>query len=60
MAIHWPRPRENSAPSLPESHFRHWSRKEKIPHSFYDNGKDGLVPMGGLIFDASGNLYSTT
>jgi uncharacterized repeat protein (TIGR03803 family) len=35
-----------------------WS--ETILHSFANNGKDGLQPVGGLIFDASGNLYGTT
>jgi uncharacterized repeat protein (TIGR03803 family) len=33
---------------------------EKILHSFNDNGKDGNVPVAGLIRDASGNLYGTT
>ncbi len=28
-------------------------------HSFNDNGVDGFYPQGGLIFDASGNLYGT-
>ena len=31
---------------------------EKVLHSF--TGKDGLIPLGGLIQDASGNLYGTT
>jgi uncharacterized repeat protein (TIGR03803 family) len=34
--------------------------KEKVLHSFDDNGKDGTNPMAGLIFDAAGNLYGTT
>ncbi len=33
---------------------------ETILHSFANDGKDGLQPVGGLIFDASGNLYGTT
>lgn len=33
---------------------------EKILHSFNDNGTDGYDPVGGLILDAAGNLYSTT
>jgi uncharacterized repeat protein (TIGR03803 family) len=34
---------------------------EKILHSFNDaSGKDGYDPLGGVIFDASGNLYGTT
>jgi uncharacterized repeat protein (TIGR03803 family) len=33
---------------------------EKILHSFNNNGKDGYGPYAGLIFDAAGNLYSTT
>src|ERR1022692_2790827 len=32
---------------------------EKVLHSF-GNGTDGLIPYGGLIFDAAGNLYGTT
>lgn len=32
--------------------------KERVLHSF--NGKDGLEPYSGLIFDAAGNLYGTT
>ena len=33
---------------------------EKILHSFQNNGADGKVPLAGVIFDAPGNLYSTT
>ncbi len=33
--------------------------QETILHSF-GNGTDGAVPEEGLIFDAAGNLYSTT
>lgn len=33
---------------------------EHILHNFDDNGQDGLLPMAGLVFDKSGNLYSTT
>lgn len=36
----------------------HWT--EKILHSFKNNGTDGLQPQGSLIFDAAGNLWSTT
>ena len=36
------------------------SWKEKVLHSFNDNGRDGTVPSVGLIFDAAGNLYGTT
>ena len=36
----------------------HGAWNEKILHSF--NGKDGSSVYGGLIFDASGNLYGTT
>src|SRR5579863_2163025 len=32
--------------------------KERILHNF--RGSDGCYPGAGLIFDASGNLYSTT
>jgi uncharacterized repeat protein (TIGR03803 family) len=33
---------------------------EKIPHYFGNHGEDGYSPEAGLIFDTSGNLYSTT
>jgi uncharacterized repeat protein (TIGR03803 family) len=33
---------------------------ETVLHSFGDSSTDGYSPMGGLIFDASGNLYGTT
>lgn len=32
--------------------------KEKVLCSF--SGKNGLFPIGGVVFDAVGNLYSTT
>jgi uncharacterized repeat protein (TIGR03803 family) len=32
---------------------------ESVLHSF-GNGTDGILPLGGLIFDSSGNLYGTT
>jgi uncharacterized repeat protein (TIGR03803 family) len=35
-----------------------WS--EKVLHSFEDNGQDGQYPSAPVIFDAQGNLYSTT
>jgi uncharacterized repeat protein (TIGR03803 family) len=35
--------------------------REKVLHNFnFGNGKDGTIPYGGLIRDASGNLYGTT
>jgi uncharacterized repeat protein (TIGR03803 family) len=33
---------------------------EKILHSFNQTGQGGYSPYGSLIFDAAGNLYSTT
>jgi uncharacterized repeat protein (TIGR03803 family) len=33
---------------------------ETVLHSFNSNTKDGYDPVGGLIFDAAGNLYGTT
>jgi uncharacterized repeat protein (TIGR03803 family) len=33
---------------------------EKILHNFGDAPGDGIEPLGGLIFDAAGNLYGTT
>jgi uncharacterized repeat protein (TIGR03803 family) len=35
-----------------------WS--EKVLYSFSENTRDGSGPQAGLVFDASGNLYSTT
>jgi uncharacterized repeat protein (TIGR03803 family) len=35
-----------------------WS--QKILYSFIENGKDGTVPLAGLLFDSAGNLYGTT
>src|SRR5580658_1294945 len=35
-----------------------WAAHEKVLHNF-DSG-DGASPFGALLFDASGNLYSTT
>ena len=29
-------------------------------YSFLNNGTDGTVPKGGVIFDGAGNLYGTT
>ncbi|HTZ98358.1 MAG TPA: choice-of-anchor tandem repeat GloVer-containing protein [Terriglobales bacterium] len=34
--------------------------KESVLHSFQGAPHDGDFPFGGLIFDASGNLYGTT
>jgi uncharacterized repeat protein (TIGR03803 family) len=33
---------------------------EKVLHSFNYNGKDGVDPYAGLIFDTANNLYGTT
>jgi uncharacterized repeat protein (TIGR03803 family) len=32
---------------------------EKVLHSFFANGKDGIYPNAGLIFAATGDLYGT-
>jgi uncharacterized repeat protein (TIGR03803 family) len=34
--------------------------KESTLYSFENNGKDGQMPLAGLIFDKAGNLYGTT
>ena len=34
--------------------------QEQVLHSFTNNGTDGIVPDGGVIFDGVGNLYGTT
>lgn len=34
--------------------------KEKILHRFQSNGMDGIGPIGGVIFDAAGDIYGTT
>lgn len=33
---------------------------ERYMYSFQHNGKDGEYPVGGLVFDAAGNLYGLT
>jgi uncharacterized repeat protein (TIGR03803 family) len=33
---------------------------ERVLHNFTNDGKDGQYPFASLIFDAAGNLYSTT
>ncbi len=33
--------------------------RERILHSFVNNGQDGYYPYASLLFDASGNLYGT-
>jgi hypothetical protein len=34
--------------------------QEKVLHNFNSNGKDGIGPVSGLIFDQAGNLRGTT
>jgi len=34
--------------------------QETILHAFSDNGSDGTLPYGSLVFGPSGNLYGTT
>ncbi len=36
------------------------AQQEKLLHSFNINGKDGVNPISGVIFDALGNLYGMT
>jgi uncharacterized repeat protein (TIGR03803 family) len=33
---------------------------ERVLHSFTNSGGDGAIPTGGLIMDASGNVFGTT
>ncbi len=33
---------------------------EKVLHHFNYNGRDGMYPYGGVMVDASGNVYGTT
>jgi uncharacterized repeat protein (TIGR03803 family) len=33
---------------------------ETVLYNFNDNGTDGFDPVGGLVFDSLGNLYTTT
>jgi uncharacterized repeat protein (TIGR03803 family) len=33
---------------------------EKVLYSFKTNGKDGVGPSAGVVFDAGGNIYGTT
>lgn len=33
---------------------------ETILYAFKDNGSDGIIPIGALVFDAKGNLYGAT
>jgi hypothetical protein len=35
-------------------------RKERILYSFKGGTKDGLGPVAGIVFDATGNIYGTT
>jgi len=38
----------------------HGAWRERVLYSFNNTGTDGFNPNGGLLFDASGNLYGTT
>lgn len=33
------------------------AQQETVLHNFHDNGKDGVDPKAGLVFDTAGNLY---
>jgi uncharacterized repeat protein (TIGR03803 family) len=37
-----------------------FAQKEKVLHSFENNGKDGSGPEASLVLDSAGNLYRTT
>jgi uncharacterized repeat protein (TIGR03803 family) len=43
---------------LTPDHKGNWS--ETVLHNFPANAKDGISPVGGLVFDKAGNLYGTT
>lgn len=36
------------------------AQQEIVLHSFNNKGTDGYIPVAGLVFGASGNLYGTT
>jgi hypothetical protein len=36
------------------------AQRDRVLHSFSNNGTDGIAPYTSLIADAAGNLYGTT
>jgi uncharacterized repeat protein (TIGR03803 family) len=43
-----------------EMSFTDGAWREKLLHSFNNNGADGAYPFAGLVLDAANNLYGTT
>jgi uncharacterized repeat protein (TIGR03803 family) len=46
--------------SLSATSTRAFAQEIKVLQSFNSNGTEGVVPYGGLVLDAAGNLYGTT
>ncbi len=50
----------NGGPGGTAFKLTHGTSTEEVLFSFPTSGRDGSDPQGGLVFDAKGNLYSTT